>query len=88
MMARTIVTGTAPSHWACYLVNGDGSDLDPDECDAAEKFADWLVGGTWKRGGIVSCEDAGFMWSHDAMRVCGTLASDCQTYYALVESDT
>ncbi len=83
-MALIIVSGTAPSHWACYLVNGDGSDLEPDEADKAEAFADWLLGRTW-RGDPISCEDAGFMWTHDAMRVCGALASDCQTYSALVE---
>lgn len=84
-MTRQVVTGTAPSHWAAYLVNGDGCELEPDEADKAEAFADWLCGRPWRAGMIVSCDDAGFMWSHDAMRVCGALASDCQTYTALVE---
>ncbi len=86
-MTLEIATGTAPSHWACYLITGDGSSLEPDECDAAERFADWLLGGDWVHGSIVSCEDAGFMWSHDAMRVCGALASDCQVYTALVKGE-
>lgn len=76
----TPVTGTAPSHWASYLINGDASGLDQSEIDQASKFIAWL-------GAMpVSCDDAGFMWTHDAMRVCGTLASDCQTYVALVET--
>jgi hypothetical protein len=78
-MTLQTVTGTAPSYWAPYFINGDASGMDEAEIRQADKFADWLG------GYIVYCEDAGFMWSHDAMRVCGTLAADCQTYTALVE---
>ncbi len=73
------VEGTAPSHWAGYLVNGDASGMELDDIRQADAFVRWL-------GAMpVSCEDAGFMWSHDAMRVCGTLAADCQTYTALIQ---
>jgi hypothetical protein len=69
---------TAPSHWASYLINGDDSGMEPEEkaqCDA------WI-----KREGVglpVSCEDAGFIWNHDARVEC-PLGSDCQTYIFLV----
>jgi len=72
------VTGTAPSHWASYFVNGDASGMDDSEIAQADEFAAWLG------GDIVDCADAGFMWHHDAMRVCGALAADCQTYTALI----
>lgn len=81
-MALEPQTATAPSHWATYLVNGDSSGLEPAELEQANRFAEWLG------GSIVSCEDAGFMWTHDAMRVCGALASDCQTFTALIESES
>jgi len=76
-MALEIVTGTAPSYWAAYFINGDPEGLEPDEIKAADAFAQWL-GGT-----PVCCEDAGFMAYHDA-RQFSPLAADCQTYTALV----
>lgn len=76
------VIGTAPSHWASYLINGDSSGLEPDEKAQADKFAQWL--GALPCG----CEDAGFMRTHDAMRACGTLAADCQTYTALIRMES
>lgn len=79
-MPLETVTATAPSYWASYLVNGDDSGMDDNETAQADAFAKWLG------GNIVDCEDAGFMWTHDAMRVCGTLAADCQTYTALIEA--
>lgn len=80
-MTLTPVTGTAPSHWASYFINGDDSGMTAYEIEQADKFAAWL-------GGVpVSCEDAGFCWHHDAMRVCGALAADCQTYLTLVRKD-
>lgn len=79
-MARLeTVTATAPAHWASYLVNGDDSGLEPEEKRQAAKFAAWL--GAWP----VDCSEAGFMWTHDAMRVCGALAAECESYTALVE---
>lgn len=79
-MGLETVTGTAPSHWASYFINGDSSGMEESEIEQADKFAEWLG------GSIVDCEDVGFMWTHDAMRVCGALASDCQEYTALIET--
>ncbi|MEY9235376.1 hypothetical protein ABIF78_007699 [Bradyrhizobium japonicum] len=72
------VTGTAPSHWASYFINGDASGMEDEEIAQADAFAAWLG------GSIVDCEDAGFMRYHDAQPF-GTLAADCQTYTALIE---
>ena len=84
-MTRFTVTGTAPAAWACYLVNGDGCELDPDEADLAEAFADWLVGGHWKAGAIVSCSaESFFAWQHDATRF-GVGGADCLEYVALID---
>jgi len=77
---RTIVTGTALSHWAPYFINGDDSDMSAEDITQADAFADWLG------GYIVSCEDAGFLWHHDATAF-GALAGDCQIYLALVEGE-
>jgi len=73
-----IITATAPSYWACYFINGDYSGMDDAEIVQADAFADWLG------GHIVDCEDAGFITWHDA-RQFGALASDCQTYTALIK---
>lgn len=79
------VTGTAPAAWASYLINGDGSGLEADEADKAERFADWLVSGQWQTGSIVSCsDDEFFCHRHDATQF-GALAAMCVTYTALVE---
>jgi hypothetical protein len=69
---------TAPSYWASYLINGDASGL-----NAVEKLAceDWR-----KNEGIfevLDCEDAGFIWRHDAERFA--LACDCQTCAVVVD---
>jgi hypothetical protein len=74
------VTATAPSYWAGYLINGDASGLTPAERRQADAFKDWLGADP------IDCADAGFMWSHDAMRVCGAMAGDCQEYTALIAS--
>lgn len=67
------ITATAPSYWACYLINGDAGDLDPAELDAADAFAD-AIGGN-----CVDAVEAGFMHRHDAWDVC-PFAADCATY--------
>jgi hypothetical protein len=72
------VTGTAPSYWACYFINDDSGDMSDEEIAQADAFAAWLG------GNIVSCEETGFMTWHDA-RQFGALASDCETYTALIE---
>jgi hypothetical protein len=77
-MTIETVTATAPSHWACYFINGDASGMEDEDIAQADQFAAWLG------GNIVSCEDAGFMGWHDA-RQFGTLAADCQTYTALIQ---
>ena len=78
-MKLETITGTAPSYWACYFINGDAGDMDDTEIAQADAFADWLG------GNIVDCEDCGFLNWHDA-RQFGALASDCQTYTALIET--
>jgi len=78
-MALESITGTAPSYWASYFINGDSSGMEDSEIAAADQFAKWLG------GSIVDCEDAGFMSWHDA-RQFGVLAADCSTYTALIES--
>ena len=72
--AKVIVRLTAPSAWASCLINGDASGLDTSESEAIEA---WLI-----REGLdspVDCEDAGFLWHHDAFKEC-PLGADCQTY--------
>jgi hypothetical protein len=78
-MALITALGTAPSCWASYLINGDASGLSDEDVRQADAFVEWL-GAT-----PCSCEDAGFMWNHDARQVCGTLAADCQIYTALIQ---
>jgi len=74
-----IVTGTAPSHWACYFINSDDSGMEPADIAAADAFANWL-------GGVpVDCEDAGFIAYHDARQFM-PLAADCQLYTAHVRA--
>lgn len=79
---RTIVTATAPAHWACYLVNGDGGELDPDEADQVEEFADWLLGEKWRGGGISCDGEEFFAWRHSATRF-GVGGATCLEYSAL-----
>jgi hypothetical protein len=74
------ITGTAPSHWACYFINGDEGDMTDQEIKAADSFAVWLG------GSIVGCEDAGFIHRHDAYQFY-PFASDCQTFTALIQKD-
>ena len=71
------IEATAPSAWAPYLVNGDSSGLEAEDIIAADQFAEWLG------GYIVSCEDAGFIWHHDARQFC-PLGADCSTYIAII----
>ena len=79
-MALEVVTGTAPSHWACYFINGDSDGMEEAELKAADQFAAWLG------GNICNCEDAGFIWHHDA-RQFWPYGSDCQEYTALIQSE-
>jgi hypothetical protein len=74
------ITGTAPSHWACYFINGDEGDMEDAEIAAADAFAEWLG------GNIVSCEDADFIHFHDAHQFY-PFGADCQTYTALIKKE-
>lgn len=77
-MSLLVVSGTAPSHWAPYFINGDAEGLSADDIAQADAFAEWL-------GGVpVTCEDWGFSSWHDARRF-GALAADCQMYATLVK---
>lgn len=71
----------APSAWASYLINGDASGLPDDEIPIVRA---WLKRMGW--GEPASCEDAGFMWYHDARQEmpCG---ADCQTYVFLISEE-
>lgn len=75
---KTVVTLTAPSAWASYLVNGDASGLADGEEATIQA---WLEANDL--GFPVSCEDAGFCWRHDASAFA--LAADCQTYVFLTQ---
>ena len=69
----------APSLWASYLINGDASGFDNAlelaRCDA------WIK--RMGHGLPVSCDDAGFCRSHDAIAEF-PYGADCQTYVFLV----
>lgn len=79
-MPLTLVSATAPSHWAPYLINGDDSGMAPEDKAQADAFVRRLDCGL-----PVSCDDAGFLWRHDARNECD-LGADCQTYAFLVEN--
>lgn len=53
-------TVTAPAHWACFLVYGDPSGMDPAEVAAAERFIAFIAPAF-----IVSLhgDDTRFAWS-------------------------
>lgn len=76
---------TAPSSWASYLINGDATGFDysntkddPEAGDREQEACDaWVE--SIGLGSPVSCEDAGFMWRHDAREFC-PYGADCQEY--------
>ena len=69
-----LVTATAPSAWASYLMNGDDSGLDAEEKAACDAWVE-SVG----YGAPVDCRDAGFTHHHDAREFL-PLGADCQEY--------
>lgn len=71
-----VLTFSAPSAWASYLINGDGSGLEPDELRAAQRFESSLP------GSVASCESVGFLTYHDARDVF-PFAADCESYSVL-----
>lgn len=80
-MALESVTGTAPSHWACYFINGDSDCMDESDVAAADLFAAWLGACP------CDCEDAGFLnWPDSRLQGFSPFAADCQTYSALIET--
>jgi hypothetical protein len=80
-MTRKVMTLTAPSHWASAIVNGDYSGLEPLD---VKHLNTWLALQGLSFADCLSCEDADFMWKHDAAGVTGT-GADCQTYTFLQE---
>lgn len=73
------ITGTAPSAWASYLINGDDSGIDSEDKAQADAWIQRMARGAPP----VDCEDAGFRWDHDARTEC-PLGADCQRYTFLV----
>ncbi len=69
-----IQSRTAPSHWACWLINGDDSGISADDKAQADS---WVA--REGMGAPVACEDAGFFWRHDA-ETESPLGADCQHY--------
>jgi len=76
-MSLVAHTFTAPSSWASFVMNGDDSGMEPIERAMAAQWIDFIG-----MGGPVSCDDAGFMWSHDAKHIM-KLGADCQAYVFL-----
>lgn len=73
--------GTAPAHWAPYLINGDASGISEDDAKQADAFEEWLTG---EHGYISGCSlESLFKTYHDA-RKFGALAADCLTYTAII----
>ena len=74
------ITLTAPSHWACYLINDDASGLDDEDIRACDLFFRSQFG---KRGAIcVDAEDIGFVAWHDARAYA--LAADCSEFTFII----
>lgn len=69
------LTITAPSHWASAIVNQDYSGLSAVEAGQLNTF---LANQGLSFSDCLTCEDAGFMWHHDAANLVG--GADCQTY--------
>ena len=79
-MTLNTITFTAPSSWACYLINGDHSGLE----DADKIEADNCIEDLIKRHGnghVVDCGEAYFTWKRTDY---GTLAGDYCEYTILV----
>lgn len=73
---------TAPSHWACYLINGDCSGLDALDKRACDNWAKTLEGPVVSCTGEYDDNHAGFMRWHDAAS-WSPFAADCATYTVL-----
>lgn len=81
-MSITVHEYTAPSDWACYLINDDCSGMDAYDKRACDNWAKTL------EGPVVSCTSehddnhAGFMRWHDAASFA-PYAADCSVYTVL-----
>jgi len=79
-------TATAPSDWACLLINGDGSGMEDDDERAATAWAESLL--PWTIAGIDDDnESVGFMRWHDAAAFC-PFAADCAAYILLLHKES
>lgn len=59
---------TLPSHWACYLINGDASGMeDQADCDA-------FLAAHPELGGCLDVEDLGFSWCNDWTHLGGDVS--------------
>lgn len=76
-----IVSATGRAYWASYLVNGDGTGLEPDEADEAEAFAAYLAGPDW-RAGMFDTKGESFVGRPDYP--ADAKLGDCVIYRALV----
>ena len=72
---------TAPSHWASYLINFDTS-MEQYEIATCNE---WLRTMGVINADCLDCQDAGFLWNHDASKY--TPAADCQFYTFQVKGD-
>ena len=75
MTTIQLVTLTAPSFLASYLVNGDTSGLGPGEREACDA---WLAANGLIASQCVDAEPVGFTHWHDATAYVG--AGDCERY--------
>lgn len=81
-MTITVHTYIAPSHWACYLINGDCSGMDDADIAHCDSWAATLP------GMVASCtsedddEHPGFTRWHDAAAFA-PYAADCAAYTVL-----
>lgn len=75
-------TTTAPSHWACYFINGDSSGLDASEIFAADLFYDTLD------GQIVDCSEDSFFQTHHDAYTYFPYGSDCVEYTVIASEES
>lgn len=74
-----IETFELPCDWAAALINDDLSGLEPDDCEALDRFVDWVneeYGGVWCVG---VADDIYFSNIHDATSF-GVGPCDCSVF--------
>ena len=71
-----------PSHWACYLINGDatGFSLNDDGGDAEIALIDRFVEEIEADGALVDCSQEPFFSKYHDAEPYGVLACDCLTF--------